>query len=78
MSASIQDRVIQIVSDVTGVPISKLDGNSSPESVSEWESMKHINIVLAIEEEFGLHFDDEEITELKGIKSLVSLIENQL
>jgi acyl carrier protein len=76
MSAPVQDRVIKVISDVMNVPVSKLDENSSPMSVDKWESMKHINLVLALEEEFNIQFDDEQISGLQDVKSIVSVIEN--
>jgi acyl carrier protein len=76
MSAPVQDRVIKVISDVMNVPVSKLDENSSPMSVDKWESMKHINLVLALEEEFSIQFDDEQISGLQDVKSIVSIIEN--
>jgi acyl carrier protein len=76
MSAPVQDRVIKVISDVMNVPVSKLDENSSPMSVDKWESMKHINLVLALEEEFNIQFDDQQISALQDVKSIVSVIEN--
>jgi len=76
MSGSTQERIIQVVSNILNVPTGKLNADSSPESIEQWESMKHINLVLAIEEEFDVQFDDEQIAELQSIKSIISAIEN--
>jgi acyl carrier protein len=75
MSSFTTTKVIDIVSSVLGVPVDKLNESSSPESVSAWESMKHINLVLALEEEFDVQFDDEQISQLKNVGAIVSLIE---
>jgi acyl carrier protein len=75
MSSSTTTKVIDIVSSALGVPVDKLNESSSPESVSAWESMKHINLVLALEEEFDVQFDDEQISQLKNVGAIVSLIE---
>jgi acyl carrier protein len=75
MSSSTTTKVIGIVSSVLGVPVDKLNESSSPESVSAWESMKHINLVLALEEEFDVQFDDEQISQLKDVGSISSLVE---
>jgi acyl carrier protein len=75
MSSSTTTKVIDIVSSVLGVPVDKLNESSSPESVSAWESMKHINLVLALEEEFDVQFDDEQISQLKNVGAIVSLVD---
>jgi acyl carrier protein len=74
MSLELQERVIKIISDIVNVPVSELDEHSSPTSVPQWESMKHINLVLALEEEFDLQFDDEQITELQSVKGIIDTI----
>ena len=76
MSGTTQDRVFQVISNVLNVPANKLNVDSSPESIEQWESMKHINLVLAIEEEFDIQFDDEQIAELQSVKSIIAAIAN--
>jgi acyl carrier protein len=76
IQTSIRDRVIQVISSVMNVPASQLTESSSPESVSQWESMKHINLVLAIEEEFDVRFDDQQISELQSVQSIISVVES--
>jgi acyl carrier protein len=76
MSTRTQDRVIQVISSIMNIPTKNLNELSSPESISQWESMKHINLVLALEEEFGMQFDDEQITKLQSVKTIVQIIDN--
>jgi acyl carrier protein len=78
MSQSVQDRVIKIISNVIDVPPSDLNEDSSPSSVNGWESMKHINLILAIEEEFDLQFDDEQIAEMQSVKTIAKTVESLL
>ncbi len=75
MKDNIQERVIKIIASIMNVPQESLDESSSPESVDRWESMKHINLVLAIEEEFNIQFDDEQISQLYDVGSIVKTIE---
>lgn len=75
MPGTTQDRVFQVISNVLNVPRDKLSIDSSPESIEQWESMKHINLVLAIEEEFDVQFDDEQIAELQSVKSIITAVD---
>lgn len=75
MPISTEERVIQVISNVLNVPSTKLNSDSSPESIEQWESMKHIYLVLALEEEFNIQFDDEQIAELQSVQSIVAAIE---
>ena len=42
--------------------------------VDEWDSLRHIRLVAAIERRFGLNFSAAEIGRLKNVGQLVSLI----
>ena len=69
---AVQDRVRRIVSQVFAIPIEAIDGGTSPETVEAWDSLKHMNLVLALEQEFGIHFTDDRIVAML----CVSLIED--
>ena len=45
--------------------------------VPGWDSLSHINVILAIEEEFEVRFKDAEIIRLKNIGELQKLIDSQ-
>ncbi len=43
--------------------------------VDEWDSLRHIRLVAAVEKKFGLSFSAAEIGRLNNVGQLVSLIE---
>jgi len=43
--------------------------------VDEWDSLRHIRLVAAIEKKFGLSFTAAEVGRLKNVGEFVSLIE---
>jgi acyl carrier protein len=65
-----QARVLNVVSQVLGVPVDAITDDSSPESIEAWDSLKHMNLVLALEEEFGIRFSDETIVAMLSIRSI--------
>jgi acyl carrier protein len=46
----------------------------SANDVDEWDSVTHVSLVLAIEEEFGLRFRVGEVESAKNLGDLVNLI----
>ena len=72
------EQVRNIASDVLGVPANKLTSDSSPESIENWDSMQHLNLVLAIEEKFGLQLAPEEIEQMKSVGAAAALVEKKL
>jgi acyl carrier protein len=46
--------------------------------VPGWDSLNHINVVLAIEKHFGVHFKGVEILSLKNVGDLQRLVDCKL
>tara|TARA_B100001971_G_C17957363_1_gene415642 strand:+ start:335 stop:538 length:204 start_codon:yes stop_codon:yes gene_type:complete len=52
------------MSAVFEIPVDQITENSSPDSIESWDSLRHMNMVVAFEEEFGVEFTDDEIVEM--------------
>jgi acyl carrier protein len=70
----VNERVLLIVSRVLGVPRERLTEEASPDTVHEWDSLKHMNLVLALEETFDIRFTDAEIGEIITIPRIVEVL----
>lgn len=75
MTASTLQQVRSIASDIFGVPADKITAESSPETIENWDSMQHLNLVLAIEEKFGVQLEPEDIEGMKNIGAVAALVE---
>jgi acyl carrier protein len=74
MSAPLFDRVRNIAADVLEVTPAKISADSSPESIETWDSVHHLNLVLALEQEFNLQFEPEEIDQMKDIQHILDIL----
>jgi acyl carrier protein len=72
------DQIRTIASDLFGVPAEKISAASSPETLENWDSIQHLNLVLALEERFGLQLSPEEIEQLKTVGDAARLVESKL
>tara|TARA_B100001059_G_C17798621_1_gene564723 strand:+ start:553 stop:792 length:240 start_codon:yes stop_codon:yes gene_type:complete len=66
------------VSDVLDLENLELTEDSTAESVEGWDSLAHINIIIAIEQDFEIKFTLEEIGEFENIKKIVDSIEQKI
>ena len=60
------------------IPVEKINEDSSPDTIAEWDSLKHMNLILALEEEFGVQFGDEEIVEMLSIELILNTLKKLL
>ena len=78
MHNEIDDRVKNIISAVLEVPGEDINGNSSPDTIKSWDSLKHMNLVVALEEEFKIEFTEDEIPELMSYNLIKSMITEKI
>jgi acyl carrier protein len=71
MNEQVLSRVREIASDVLQADVT---GESSPETIENWDSVHHLNLVLALEEEYGFEFLPEEMDQAKTVGSLALIV----
>lgn len=73
-----RERIKKTMSDVFNVDIKEIDDDISIHSIDEWNSMKHMQLMLALEKEFKIHFDDEEIPTMTTFDSISITIKSYI
>lgn len=53
---------------VFNVPESELNGGFEAEKVAKWDSITHLSLCTAIEDEFDIMFDSEDMLELRSFE----------
>ena len=72
------ERVRSITADVLQVPANQITLSSSPETVGNWDSVHHLNLILAWEQEFNVEFDPEEIDKMTSIEKVLAVIDSKV
>ncbi len=72
------NRVRSVVAQVLELPEEQLDAASSPDTIEIWDSLQHLNMVLALEQEFNLQFTPEEIEQMLSLELMTLLVEEKL
>jgi|TARA_B100000315_G_scaffold258763_1_gene312025 acyl carrier protein len=70
MNNNIEDRIKYVISAIFEIPAGEINDESSPKTIVSWDSLKHMNLVIALEEEFRFEFTDEEILAMKDYTSI--------
>lgn len=68
-----EDRIKNVMAAIFEISADEINDDSSPDNVKSWDSLKHMNLIVALEEEFGVQFKDDEIVEMMNY-SLIKLI----
>jgi acyl carrier protein len=67
-------KVQSIISDALDLPDLTVTRQTTADEVEGWDSLNHINIVLAVEKQFGIKVHTAEIEELRNVGELVELV----
>jgi len=51
---------------------------SLPDNIDAWDSLKHMNMVVALEDEFNVQFTDDNIIELINMKLIKAVLLEKL
>lgn len=66
-AAALEQRVRDVVGAVLGIDPSSVRPDDSPATIAEWDSVRHLQLIVALEEEFGVQFDADEFASLTSI-----------
>ena len=73
-----ENRIKKVIADVLLIEVDQIDDNSSPETIELWDSMNQMNIVVALEEEFDIQIQDDDVIEMLNIKLIQEIIRSYI
>ncbi len=56
----------------------ELSDNTTSDDIDDWDSLEHINLLVAVEQEFGIKFNMNEVTNMKNVGEMVDIILNRI
>ena len=72
-----ENRVKRIMAAVLEIDAEQINSASSPDTIENWGSLRHMNLVVALEEEFDVEFDDEEIADLMDFNGIIESLKSK-
>lgn len=52
-------------------------GATTAADIAGWDSLMHITLISAVEDEFGISFNMKDVVKMKNVGDMVDLIENE-
>ena len=69
-----QERIRAVMAQVFNVEAGSISEESSPEDIERWDSLRHMQLILAIEDEFGVTFADDDIPNLLSLRAIQNTV----
>ena len=70
----IYERLNNVFRDVFDDESIVVKPETTANDIEDWDSLEHINLVVAVEQEFGMKFNMNEVTTMKDVGDMVKII----
>ena len=78
MIDNLEERIREILADILSIDAAQVDDRTAFDRTPGWDSANHINLIVALEEEFSIVLDAAEIDTMLTFNDVVSTVEAKL
>ena len=64
------EKLRMIVAEMLELDPALITSETSAENQPKWDSLRHMNLIFAIEDAFGIRFDDAELPKMTSIAAI--------
>jgi len=76
-SQQVPSSLRDIIADTLEISSTEVTPDLSGDSVETWDSFRHLQLILALEEEYGVQFDPQQIPDLTTVAKIQAALEQK-
>ena len=69
-----EDRIKQVLASVLNVDVGEITEDTSQDTLDVWDSLKQMDLVVALEDEFKMSFSQEQIIEMMTFSVVLQIV----
>jgi acyl carrier protein len=69
-----EDRIKEILATILEIDKADINNDTNPDTVSSWDSLRHMKLVFSIEDEYDIQFSDDQIIRLTDVGKIIDCI----
>lgn len=73
-----KETIVNLISSIFEVSVEDVTMESSIGDFPKWDSLGHMNLMTAIQDELDIEFEPEEMIEIEDVEDIVKLVESKL
>jgi acyl carrier protein len=74
VSDTVEERTRRLVAEVFGLPPSQVTRETSNKTIEDWDSLNVLNVLMAVEGEFGVTISPEEAAEFVSVDKILNVL----
>ena len=71
------DKLREVMAEIFKIPADSVTDTLTMEDVEKWNSLSHLELVLELQDQFGVSFEPEEIIDLVSVAKIKELLGNK-
>lgn len=68
------EKLNQVFEDVFDDEDIRVNDSTTSDDIEDWDSLEHINLIVAVEKKFGMKFNMGEVTTMKNVGEMADII----
>ena len=73
----IYERLNEVFRNVFDDDDIEVEAGTTADDIEDWDSLEHINLISAVEDEFGIRFKMGEVSSMKNVGEMVDIIKSR-
>lgn len=74
----IENKLKALMAVILAINEGSISNRTSMDTVKSWDSLKHMNLIMAIERDFDVELDDDEISEMQSVEVILEVLKEKL
>lgn len=71
------EKIRRIMSNIFEIQEDEINDDSSIDKIESWDSLKHINLIIALEEQFGITITEDEMLEMTSFPDIKRILKDK-
>ena len=76
--SGIDEKIVNVISKIVNMPVTEVLENFETGKYIFWDSITHLNLIFALEEELDMSFGEEDIVKMNDYKEIKAVISSKL
>lgn len=72
------NKLTEVFQDVFDDETIVITDETTADDIEDWDSLEHINLIVAVEQAFSIKFNMNEVTSMKNVGEMVDIILSRL
>jgi acyl carrier protein len=72
-----EQKLKELLSKIFEVPLNDISDNATPDTIETWDSLRHMSLVIALEQAFNVELSDDQVVEILSYKLIKIVLEER-